>query len=261
MRNKKRITALLFAVSFGLVVIPYAVMAQDVTTKSLDDEYINLRKMNSYTVDATTKVPDATVDSVIITRAKKRVEGQTLSQPGDYKVELNCEEVIYDYNVFCYRRGDANIDGSCNVKDLVAAHRRNAHAEISAEYGADMDGDKVVDATDYDLLRKLLIGKELVLPEAGDKVGKYMIISAVDLSDNELSITFTNTSKVWEAGADSYVEFTYYDADSGELSTQKVELGIIEPGSTATCKLTLPSGTANVEATGYDFDYWSSVVK
>lgn len=260
MKNKKRITALLFAVSFGLVVIPYAVMAQDGTTESLDDEYINLGKLDSYTVKATTKVPDAAVKSVTITRAGESV-GEILSQPGDYKVELNCEEVIYDYNVFCYRRGDANIDGSCNVKDLVAAHRRNAHAEISAEYGADMDGDKVVDATDYDLLRKLLIGKELVLPEAGDKVGKYMIISAVDLSDNELSITFTNTSKVWEAGADSYVEFTYYDADSGELSTQKVELGIIEPGSTATCKLTLPSGTANVKATRYDFDYWSSVVK
>ena len=67
MKNKKRILALLFAASLSLVGISYAVEAQDSTTKSLDNEYINLGTLSSYTVDEAAKVPKATVNAVRIT--------------------------------------------------------------------------------------------------------------------------------------------------------------------------------------------------
>ena len=133
MKNKKRILALLFAASLSLVGISYAVEAQDSTTKSLENEYINLGTLSSYTVDEAAKVPKAAVNAVSITRGEKTVEGTTLSKPGDYTVKLDCEDITYNYKVFCYRRGDANIDGVRDVRDLVAAYDTTAHTEISAE--------------------------------------------------------------------------------------------------------------------------------
>jgi hypothetical protein len=261
MKNKKRIVVLLFAASLSLVGISYAVEAQDSTIKSLDNEYINLGTLSSYTVDEAAKVPKAAVNAVSIIKGEEAVEGTTLSKPGDYTVKLDCEDITYNYKVFCYRRGDANIDGVRDVRDLVAAYDTTAHTEISAEYGADMDGNQEVNIVDYDLLRKLLVGQGLTLPELNDKIDEYMTISDVTLSGSELSITITNNSKVWEAGTESYVTFTYYDINDEVLGTDKKELRLVEPGSTATCKLILPSATADVKVTEFDFDYWSSVVK
>lgn len=260
MKNKKRMIGLLFAAGLSLVIIPFAALAQNGTTESLDDEYINLGKVNEFTVDAKTKVPDATVNTVTITRGEENVAA-LLSKTGDYKVELSCDAVTYDYNVFCYRRGDANVDDVCDVRDLVAAYRRDKHTEVSAGYGADMDGDTLVDDTDYKLIRKLLVGKALVLPEVGESADKHMTISAVDLSNNEFSVTFKNTSKVWEVGENSYVKFTCLNDNNEILSTQEVKLGTVEPGSEVTCKITLPDGTANVKVSESDFDYWSITVK
>ena len=261
MKDKIKIIALLFVVGLGLVVIPYAAMADDSKTKSLANEYVNLGVVSSYTVDAAVKVPKATVNALNIARGETKVTGTAISKPGDYTVQIDCEDDTYSYEIFCYRRGDANVDGVRNVKDLVAAYNTEAHPETSAKYGADMDGSQAVETTDYDLLRKLLVGSIITLPEEGDKIDKNMSISEVTLSGKELYITIKNNSKVWEASEDSYVEFTYYDVNDNVLGSCKEELGLVEPGSIATCKLTLPSETANVKVTEFDFDYWSSVVK
>ena len=260
MKNKKRMIGLLFATGLSLVIIPFVAVAQNSTTELLDDEYINLGKVNEFTVDAKTKVPDAAVNTVTITRDEENVEA-LLSKTGDYKVKLSCDDVTYDYNVFCYRRGDANVDDVCDVRDLVAEYRRDKLTEVSAGCGADMDGDALVDDTDYKLIRKLLVGVALVLPEAGESADEHMKISAVDLVDNKFTMIFENSSKVWEVGENSYIEYTFLNSTNEVLGTEKVELGIVKPGGTVTCTVTLPDGTTNVKMTGSDFDYWSVIVK
>lgn len=263
MKNMKRRIAAALTACIGLAVIPFAVAAQDgkANSQKLDDEYVNLGKVNEFTVAADEKLPEATVKKILIQKGTETVEGTTLRVPGDYDVKLYCDEATYQYQIICYKRGDANIDGSCDVRDLVAAMRGDVHTEISARYGADMDGSTIVDATDCMLLRKLLVGRGLVLPEPGDRVDAHMMIDTVSLSGSRLSLTFENTSKVWEAGEDSYVEFTYYGEGDVVLSTERAELGIVEPGKTTAYVLTLPAETRNVKVTGYDFDYWSIVVK
>lgn len=262
MKNKKRITSLLVAAGLGLVVIPYMAFAQDgVATKNLDDEYINLEKLSDYTVDATVKLPNITVNTVKITKGEDSIDGLTLSKPGDYKVQLLTDADTYEYNIFGYKRGDANIDGKNSVTDLVASYRRDMHPEVSAKYGADIDGSTVVDETDYSLMRKLLVGNNVVLPEPGDKVDEHIVISAVALNGNKLSLTFTNASKVWEAGEESFIEFTYYAKDNSELGTEKVDVGAMNPSETASCELTLPENTSSIQVTDCDFGYWSILVK
>ena len=263
MKNKKRRIALALTACIGLAVIPFAVAAQDgkANSQKLDDEYVNLGKVNEFTVNVGEKLPEADVKKTVIKRETESVEETTLSEPGDYDVTLYCDDTTYQYRIFCYKRGDANIDGSCDVRDLVAAMRGDMHTEISARYGADMDGSTNVDATDYMLLRKLLVGNGLVLPEPGDRIDANMRIAAVSLSGSRLSLTFENTSRVWEAGEDSYVEFTYYGEGDDVLSTERAKLGILETGKTTAYVLSLPAETRNVKVTGYDFDYWSIVVK
>ena len=144
MKDKIKIIALLFVVGLGLVVIPYAAMADDSKTKSLANEYVNLGVVSSYTVDAAVKVPKATVNAINIARGETKVTGTAISKPGDYTVQIDCEDDTYSYEIFCYRRGDANVDGVRNVKDLVAAYKTEAHPETSAKSGADMDGSQAV---------------------------------------------------------------------------------------------------------------------
>lgn len=144
---------------------------------------------------------------------------------------------------------------------MVAAYRRDKHPEVSAKYGADMDGSTVVNDTDYSLIRRLLVGTELVLPEPGDKLDEHIVISAVSLTDDKLALTFKNISKVWEAGTESFVEFTCYGMEGNKLDTQKAQLGQIDSGKTASCEITLPANTTSVKVTNFDFGYWSILVK
>ena len=261
MKNKKRFIGLLVAASLSLVIIPCAVIAQNNSSEHLEDEYINLGKTNQHTIDSKTKLPDKTVNKVTIKRGDKTVDGTVLSKTGDYTIQMTTSDVDYDYNVFCYKRGDANIDNEYDVRDLVAAYKRDAHTETSAEYGADMDGDTNIDDTDYMLIRRLLVDQPLVLPEVGENADEHVKISAVDLKDNEFSMTFENNSKVWEVGKNSYIEYTFYDSKKEVLGTERIELGIVKPGNKVTCKVTLPTGTTDLQMTGSDFDYWSVIVK
>lgn len=261
MKNNKRFIGLLVAASLSLVIIPCAVIAQNNNSESLEDEYINLGKIGQHTIDSKVKIPDKTVTGVTIKKGDETVEGTVLSKTGDYSIQMTTSDVDYDYNVFCYRRGDANVDDECDVRDLVAAYRRDVHTQTSAGYGADMDGDTNVDETDYKLIRRMLVDQPLVLPEAGESADEHINISAVDLVDNEFTMTFENASKVWEVGKNSYIEYTFYDSTEAVLGTERVELGIVKPGDKVTCTVTLPNGTTDVQMTGSDFDYWSVIVK
>lgn len=261
MKNNKRFIGLLVAASLSLVIIPCAVIAQNNNSESLEDEYINLGKIGQHTIDSKVKIPDKTVTGVTIKKGDESVDGTVLSKTGDYAIQMTTSDVDYDYNVFCYRRGDANVDDECDVRDLVAAYRRDVHTQTSAGYGADMDGDTNVDETDYKLIRRMLVDQPLVLPEAGESADEHINISAVDLVDNEFTMTFENASKVWEVGKNSYIEYTFYDSTEAVLGTERVELGIVKPGDKVTCTVTLPNGTTDVQMTGTDFDYWSVIVK
>lgn len=261
MKNNKRFIGLLVAASLSLVIIPCAVIAQNNNSESLEDEYINLGKIGQHTIDSKVKIPDKTVTGVTIKKGDESVDGTVLSKTGDYAIQMTTSDVDYDYNVFCYRRGDANVDDECDVRDLVAAYRRDVHTQTSAGYGADMDGDTNVDETDYKLIRRMLVDQPLVLPEAGESADEHINISAVDLVDNEFTMTFENASKVWEVGKNSYIEYTFYDNTEAVLGTERVELGIVKPGDKVTCTVTLPNGTTDVQMTGSDFDYWSVIVK
>lgn len=261
MKNNKRFIGLLVAASLSLVIIPCAVIAQNNNSESLEDEYINLGKIGQHTIDSKVKIPDKTVTGVTIKKGDESVDGTVLSKTGDYAIQMTTSDMDYDYNVFCYRRGDANVDDECDVRDLVAAYRRDVHIQTSAGYGADMDGDTNVDETDYKLIRRMLVDQPLVLPEAGESADEHIKISAVDLVDNEFTMTFENASKVWEVGKNSYIEYTFYDSTEAVLGTERVELGIVKPGDKVTCTVTLPNGTTDVQMTGSDFDYWSVIVK
>lgn len=261
MKNKKRFIGLLVAASLSLVIIPCAVIAQNNNSESLEDEYINLGKIGQHTVDSKIKMPDKTVTGLTIKKGDDTVEGTVLSKTGDYTIQMTTSDVDYDYNVFCYKRGDANIDNEYDVRDLVAAYKRDAHTETSAEYGADMDGDTNIDDTDYMLIRRLLVDQPLVLPEAGESADEHIKISAVDLKDNKFSMTFENASKVWEVGKNSYIEYTFYDSQQNVLGMENVKLGILKPGDDVNCTITIPEGTTKIQMTSFDFDYWSVIVK
>lgn len=157
---RKRVIALFLAVLLSFGMIPHAVLAADNTVVELEDEYINLGEKKSYTVDPAVKAPEgAIVNTVKINSNEVNEDARTISKAGDYAVELVCDSVTYQYDVICYRRGDANIDESRDIRDLVATYRTENHTKESENYGADINGDGSVDNSDYLQVRQLLVGK------------------------------------------------------------------------------------------------------
>ena len=157
---RKRVIALFLAVLLSFGMIPHAVLAADNTVVELEDEYINLGEKKSYTVDPAVKAPEGAIVNTVKINSNEVIEdARTISKAGDYAVELVCDSVTYQYDVICYRRGDANIDESRDIRDLVATYRTENHTKESENYGADINGDGSVDNSDYLQVRQLLVGK------------------------------------------------------------------------------------------------------
>ena len=261
MKNIKGFIGFLVVASLSLTIIPSGVLAQNSNSALLKDEFVNLSKYKQHKVDTKLKLPNEKVDNISIKKDSNIIQGYILSETGDYAVKMNTSNKEYQYNIICYRRGDANVDNICDVRDLVAAKRKGVYTQVSAQYGADMDGDMEVTEVDYKLMRKLLVDEPLVLPEADEYVNKYVKISKVDLVDNTFSITFTNSSKVWKVGKKSYIEYSYINKDNEVIDTEKISLGAINPSGSVTHKLTIPDGTTNVQMSDLDLDSWSIIVK
>ena len=60
-------------------------------------------------------------------------------------------------------RGDANVDGRIDIRDLVTLKKQLARsAEITAFYNSDVDNSKAVTASDLAALRQILLGERFV---------------------------------------------------------------------------------------------------
>ena len=157
---RKRALALFLSILLSIAMLPHSVIASDNTVVELADEYINLGAQKSYTVDPSTKIPDgAIVNTVKINSIEANENARTISKVGDYDVDIICDGVTYQYEVVCYRRGDANLDEVRDIRDLVATYRTEKHTKMSEKYGADMNGDGSINNGDYQHARQFLVGK------------------------------------------------------------------------------------------------------
>ena len=257
-RLLKGVTSFFLTIILGLGMIPVSALAANGTTISLENEHINLGKKSCYTVDVAKKVPGETVTTVMINSQAVTEDGLTLTKAGDYTIELICESTTYTYDAILYRRGDANSDDERDVRDLVASYKNKLHTKTSSQYGADMDGSTQLTDMDWTLIINLLLGNELILPEPGDKIDERISISAVELeTEEQLNLTFTDTSKVWQAEKGAYVAFDCYDAKESKLDTQEITFDGIRAEETVSGAITLPENTAKVTAGESALDYWS----
>ena len=60
-------------------------------------------------------------------------------------------------------RGDANVDGRIDIRDLITLKKQLAQSvEITAFYNSDVDNSKAVTASDLAVLRQILFGVRFV---------------------------------------------------------------------------------------------------
>lgn len=203
MKNLGKKIILFLVVALLLEMIPSSVMAADNPETILADEYVNLAKQKSYTVDVEAKVPGAAVNSVRINSNEVSEDARILKEAGDYAVELVCDDMTYKYNVICYRRGDANVDGSRDVRDLIAAYRIDKHTKKSENYGANMNGYGEVNSDDYFEIRSLLIDeiKPVVLLDFEGYTGEDKDLSAYFTANVEKGKSYTFSFNYYRNGA------------------------------------------------------------
>ena len=194
--------SLLLIMILGLGIISVPAMATDDTTTNLEDEYINLAEKSGYTVNPETKVPGVKVNKIKINSEDVDTENLKLTKAGDYAIELIGDSTAYKYNVILYRRGDANIDTSRDVKDLVAMCRTDAHTKKSEKYGADMNGDGNVNSDDRSKIRQLLV----------EKVKPVVLFDFASYSGTEEDVNAYSTFTV-EKGKTYTLSFNYFDND------------------------------------------------
>ncbi len=135
-------------------------------TVKLNALYVNLDKQSAYTIPST---PLVTGNKVTIMVNGNEVTEYTLTKAGIYKVQRIMENTIladvvstvgditYEQNVYMFRTGDANLDASVSVKDIVRMKKNIGKTENLVGGASDLNYDNKLNDLDYDLLVDLIL--------------------------------------------------------------------------------------------------------
>ncbi len=100
--------------------------------------------------------------------------------------------------------------------------------------------------------------RPITLPSQGHKGDENIVIGAVSISGNTVTIEVKNTSKTLESEyGKSYFEYVCYDALGNEVKRDKINFGYIKANSSKICTFEVTDNTTKVELTGFAADYWS----
>lgn len=132
--------------------------SQNKQSVELEDQYINIGEKGVHKLDIASKFEDETIEEIKMDN--KTIEnGEELKDSGDYNITVETPDKIYHYQLIQYYKGDANLDGKRDVKDLIAMRKINNVSKKSAFMGSDMNRDETVNEYDYAVNRQCLINK------------------------------------------------------------------------------------------------------
>lgn len=135
-------------------------------TVNLNALYVNLDKQSTYTIPSTPLVPGNRVEIMI---NGNEVTDYTLTKAGTYKVKRIMENTIfadtvstvgditYEQNIYLFKTGDANLDASVSVKDIVRMKKNMGKTENLVGGASDLNYDNKLNESDYDLLIDLML--------------------------------------------------------------------------------------------------------
>lgn len=109
--------------------------------------------------------------------------------------------------------------------------------------------------------------QKISLPAAGydmDGKGRIQVKESKVKKENKIQyayITFENVSKKngkeWTIPEYSQVQYACYDKNGNQVGSGTLVLGALEGDDTVTCKIELPTDTAEVKLTGHNLEYWT----
>ena len=124
----------------------------------LDDQYINIGEKGIYKLDIASKFEGETIEEIKMDNEIIE-DGKELKDCGDYSIIVETADKTYHYQLIQYYKGDGNLDGKRDVKDLIAMRKINDVSKKSAFMGSDMNNDNTVNEYDYSVNRQCLINK------------------------------------------------------------------------------------------------------
>lgn len=171
--------------------------------------------------------------------------------------------------------GDANKDGSANVRDISLLQQYLAEWDVTVDpVAADLNVDGNVTVRDLAILQQYLAEWDVVpgvkLPAIGtdidvkgkrDRIRVSAASASVDKNGNvEVSLTFQNYHSRYITEETNWVEYTCYDVNGTVVQTAtKIYIGCIDTKDSKikTFTFTVPDNTATVKLTNSSIVYWT----
>ncbi len=179
--------------------------------------------------------------ATICVNGKKANNGDTLTTAGDYHVVVWDATNVTVTNVGCYKAGDTHVDGSFDIRDVIATKKEikkvtdgTAYSSVSRYYAADVNGDRSYNLTDMEWIRNKILGVTNVTPN---------LVAAYSLTSDPLEMPIggfngpyvatdgTNllTDAVYQKIADCGINFITFTRHSYPTDSTKTErINIIE---------------------------------
>lgn len=179
--------------------------------------------------------------ATICVNGKKANNGDTLTTAGDYHVVVWDATNVTVTNVGCYKAGDTHVDGSFDIRDVIATKKEikkvtdgTAYSSVSRYYAADVNGDHSYNLTDMEWIRNKILGVTNVTPN---------LVAAYSLTSDPLEMPIggfngpyvatdgTNllTDAVYQKIADCGINFITFTRHSYPTDSTKTErINIIE---------------------------------
>lgn len=152
--NKFKPIYIFFVYIFLFIMESVACLAADTTT-TLENVYVNIGEKGIYSLDIAKLIPNESIENITL-NSKKISDGEKIIRAGDYHVSVNTNENNYSYKLIMYSKGDANLDGERDVRDLIAARKAIKSGQESKIISTDMNEDRKLDGKDFGEIRKIL---------------------------------------------------------------------------------------------------------
>ncbi len=161
-RKRKRMVSMILCLTMLAGIFTAAELTvsanQEKEAVVLDDEYINIGEMGAYQLDIAAKLAGETIEAIKM-NDQAIADGAELRNPGDYRITTETSDKMYRYQLILYAKGDANLDGRRDVRDLIAMRKISGASKKASFLGSDMNQDRSVNAYDYSVNRQCLIHK------------------------------------------------------------------------------------------------------